>query len=75
MDRDVVVNIESFDAKWKTKHKRWWDRLNPAILKQRLEKANFILKGKLIDDWLDEQDKLLHKNAIEDVKNEAKSIS
>jgi len=75
MDRDVVVNIAAFDAKWKMKHKRWWMKLNPVILAERLEKANFILKGKFIDDWLDEQNKLLYKNVKEDVKNEKNSIS
>ena len=75
-DRDVVVNIQSFNTKWMSKWKKWWMRFDATILQQRIKKVEIMLQGKSIDEWLKEQEGAMAKAVVKEVEgNEAKSIS
>ncbi len=69
MDKDVVVNIQQFDAKWMRLHKKWWMRFNPAILLERVSKANALLSGKTIEEWIKEQEKIMSDNLNKEVES------
>lgn len=62
----IVLNIEQFDQKWKSRHKRWYMKLDPTIIQKRIENKLKHLSGKTVDEYT--------KEAEEGMLNEAESI-